>query len=468
MEFLSKLRASIARNDSLLCVGLDPRPDRIPPSFESVLAFNRAIVETTADLVCAYKPNYAFYEASGAEGLRTLRETIEFIPKDIPVILDAKRSDIGSTASAYARATFDVWGADAVTVNPYLGWDGIQPFLDYEDRGVFLLCHTSNPTAPDVQHWRQNGITLYEHIIDLAASRTRDERLGFVVGATYPSVLTEARRASPRSWLLVPGVGAQGGDIEAVVRAGLRPDGAGLIINSSRGILYAPKPREAAKDLRQRINRARETASRGPSEIQDLSGELIDALFEIGSVRFGDFKLRSGKRSPVYIDLRLLSSYPRVLDQSARLLVPLLRSLKYQRIAAIPYGGLPIGTAVSLALDVPLIYPRKEVKEYGTRRAVEGEYQTGDRVLVLDDLITTGGSKIEAIAPLEKLGLEVEDVVVLLDREQGGREHLEQHGYRLHALLGLEEMIDVLSRRGRISTAQRDEVRAFLARNRGL
>jgi len=441
MGFVKKLKASVARNDSLLCVGLDPRPDRIPPSYDSVLAFNTAIIEATADLVCAYKPNYAFYEALGLEGLRTLAETIERIPTDIPVILDVKRSDIGPSAAAYARAAFEVWKADAVTVNPYLGWDGVQPFLEYEDRGVFLLCHTSNPSAPKVQTWRQHGVPLYEHIIDLAISQTQDERLGFVVGATYPSVLREIREKIPRSWLLVPGVGAQGGDLEVVLKAGLRLDGSGLIVNSSRGVIYASSPREAAQDLRRRINLVRELRSLGSTKECEFAGDLIEALFDIGCVRFGDFVLRSGKRSPVYIDLRRLASYPRVLDQAVRMYIRLLRPLRFQRIAAIPYAALPIGTAVSLALDVPLIYPRKEAKRYGTRRGIEGEYAASDRVVLLDDLITEGGSKLEAIESLRREGLIVEDIVVLIDREGGGMEQLQAAGYRVHAAFTLSEMM---------------------------
>ncbi|NIO68712.1 MAG: orotate phosphoribosyltransferase, partial [Anaerolineae bacterium] len=169
---------------------------------------------------------------------------------------------------------------------------------------------------------------------------------------------------------------------------------------------------------------------------------------------------------PIYIDLRLLVSHPSTLRDVARAYAQLLRPLAFDRLAAIPYAALPIGTAVSLELGCPLIYPRKEVKGHGTKRAVEGEFQKGERVVVLDDLITTGASKLEAIAPLEELGLQVEDVVVLIDREQGGREYLEERGYRLHAVFGLGEMLDVLAQHGRISTAQRDEVKAFLAGSR--
>jgi len=157
MNFWDKLERSIRKRDSLLCVGLDPRPDRIPKRYVSVGDFNKAIIDATADQACIYKPNIAFYEALGEEGMRALRETLDYIPDDTPVLLDAKRSDIASTAAAYAKAAYEDLGVDALTVTPYLGRDGVDPFLAYEDRGVFLLCKTSNPSAGEIQDWTQGG-----------------------------------------------------------------------------------------------------------------------------------------------------------------------------------------------------------------------------------------------------------------------------------------------------------------------
>jgi uridine monophosphate synthetase len=455
---------------------------------DPIFAFNHAIVDATADLVCAYKPNFAFYEAQGLEGLAALRRTIEYIHEvtDVPVILDAKRSDIGSTAEAYARAAFEMWGADAVTVNPYLGHDAVQPFTAYADRGVFLLCHTSNPGATDLQTLECGGRPLYQVVAEQA---TRwGANVGLVIGATYPQALRAVREMAPQMWILLPGIGAQGGDLEAALAAGLDEHGSGIIVSASRSIIYAEHPRVVAQELRDRINAARRMpTSKIPNPKSKIPNpkshiptssrdQLILALADIGCMRFGDFTLHSGQRSPIYIDLRLLVSYPTVLRQVAQAYVRLLREdwgldighwdLKFDRLAAIPDAALPIGTAVSLEFGCPLIYPRKEVKAHGTRRAVEGEFQQGERVAVLDDLITTGASKLEAIAPLEELGLLVEDVVVLIDREQGGQEYLRERGYRLHAVFGLGEMLDVLAQHGRISTAQRDEVKAFLAGSR--
>jgi uridine monophosphate synthetase len=467
MSFWQKLETSIRWRDSLLCVGLDPDPERIPVRHSSVLDFLKAIVDATANLTCIYKPNIAFFEAMGDEGLRTLRQILDYIPWEIPILLDAKRNDISLTATAYARSVFERWGVDAVTVNPYLGRDGVEPFLAYEDRGVFVLCKTSNPSASEVQDWSQGGEPLYLHVARLADAWVQERQVGLVVGATYPEAIADLRTQSPYSWFLVPGVGAQGGEIEAVVRAGLRDDGLGLIINASRSVLYADDPAAAAAELRAQINRARARAQRaGQSHVRDRHQtevtRLACGLHEAGCVRFGDFVLHSGAHSPIYIDLRRLVTYPGLLQEVARAYVRLLRLVQYDRLAAIPYAGLPIGTAVALQTGMPLIYPRREAKEYGTKRQIEGEYHEGERVVLLDDLITTGGSKIDTMQPLVAEGLLVEDVVVLIDREQGGREDLARQGLRLHAVLTLRELVDALESEERLSTVDAQRVRDYL------
>jgi len=470
--FAEKLARAVAVNKSLLCIGLDPHPSHSPQALASeplpIFTFNKTIIDASHDLVCAYKPNFAFYEVQGLEGLAALRRTIDYIHEvtDVPVILDAKRGDIGSTAEAYARAAFEVWGADAVTVSPYLGHDSVQPFTAYADRGVFLLCHTSNPGATDLQTLDCGGRPLYQVVAEQAT--LWGANVGLVIGATYPQALRVVRAMAPQMWFLLPGVGAQGGDLEAALAAGLDEQGSGLIVNAARSIIYAQDPRAASQELRDRINAARSNIQYLTPNIQyptpiSSRDQLILALADIRCVCFGDFTLRSGQRSPIYIDLRLLVSHPNILRDVARSYAQLLRPLTFDRLAAIPYAALPIGTAVSLERGCPLIYPRKEVKGHGTRQTVEGEFQQGELVVVLDDLITTGASKLEAIAPLEELGLQVKDIIVLIDREQGGREDLEKRGYRLHAVFGLGEMLDVLAQHARISTAQRDEVKAFLA-----
>ena len=244
MTFTIKLAAAQSATRSRVCVGLDPDPARLPralrdrPTADAVLAFNRAIINATADVACAYKPNLAFYEALGADGWRVFADTVAAIPSNRLVIADAKRGDIGNTARMYARAFYDRVRADAVTVSPYMGSDAITPFLETEGRCAFVLVATSNPSGPELQALVADGGPVYRHTARLAveAAAERPGEAGFVVGATRSDLLAEIRAAYPDVPFLVPGVGAQGGDAAAVVAAA----GSGpLLVNSSRGILYA-------------------------------------------------------------------------------------------------------------------------------------------------------------------------------------------------------------------------------------
>ena len=265
MKFINKLLAASRANNSLLCVGLDPDPDKLP--VKDVLDFNRSIIEATSDLVCAYKPNLAFYEAIGASGMSTLKKTVACIPRHIHVIGDAKRGDIGNTAVAYARALFDYIKFDAVTLNPYLGLDSIEPFLNYAQRGVFILCRTSNRSAVDFQDIVDNfGMKLYESVALRAQEWNTRGNIGLVVGATYPDELKAIRKMCPNMPLLIPGIGAQGGDLELTVKNGTDAHGEKAVIVAARQVLYASRgadyaeaARAAATELRDSINAVRST-----------------------------------------------------------------------------------------------------------------------------------------------------------------------------------------------------------------
>jgi orotidine-5'-phosphate decarboxylase len=254
MRFTDKLLNASRKNESWLCIGLDPDAERMPEV--DVLQFNKAIVEATSDLVCAYKPNLAFYEALGTQGLVTLEKTIKHIPGHIPVIGDAKRGDIGNTAKAYAKALFSILGFDAATVNPYLGHDSIEPFISYRDKGVFILCRTSNKGAADFQDRRIDGLPLYEVVAQKAKEWNIHGNVGLVVGATYPEQLKKVRSICPEMPLLIPGIGAQGGDLASAVRYGVDAQGEKATINVSRQILYASREKDfaqAARDVAEKI-----------------------------------------------------------------------------------------------------------------------------------------------------------------------------------------------------------------------
>jgi orotidine-5'-phosphate decarboxylase len=265
MKFTDKLLHASRKNNSWLCIGLDPDPELMPRV--GVPQFNKAIIEATSDLVCAYKPNLAFYEALGTEGLAILEKTVKYMPSDIPVIGDAKRGDIGNTARAYAKALFSVLGFDAATVNPYLGYDSIESFINYQDKGVFILCRTSNKGAADFQDLRTDGLPLYEVVARKAKEWNTDGNIGLVVGATYPEELKKVRSICPEMPLLIPGIGAQGGDLASAVGYGVDARGEKAIINVSRKILYASKEkdfaqaaRNIAEKIRHQINEYRSKA----------------------------------------------------------------------------------------------------------------------------------------------------------------------------------------------------------------
>ncbi|HEX7642468.1 MAG TPA: orotidine-5'-phosphate decarboxylase [Burkholderiaceae bacterium] len=269
MTFIEKLSAAWTANQSLLCVGLDPDTAKFPAHLkgapDAIAQFCRAIIDVTADTACAFKPQIAYFAAQRAED--QLEDICAYLRErypHIPIVLDAKRGDIGATAEQYAREAFERYGADAVTVNPYMGFDSVAPYLEWQDRGAIVLCRTSNPGGSDLQFLTVDGKPLYQHVAGLVADKwNRNGQCALVVGATFPNELAQVRAIVGDMPLLVPGIGAQGGDIEATVKAGRTVAGAGMMINSSRAILYA-KPagdedfaaaaRRVARETRDAIN----------------------------------------------------------------------------------------------------------------------------------------------------------------------------------------------------------------------
>jgi orotidine-5'-phosphate decarboxylase len=296
VKFKDKLLSSARANKSWLCIGLDPDPSQFPSCFvkniDSILEFNKAIIDATSDIVCAYKPNAAFYEVHGPRGWEILQETIKAIPGEIPVILDFKRGDIGNTARMYAQSAFEYLGADAVTVNPYMGKDSLDPFLKYNDKGVFMLCLTSNPSSADLQKkiimlekppsgdflnpqakaktfaefFNLSTVELYIYVSRLAQSWNTNDNLGLVVGATSAEELDTVRRNIGEALpILIPGVGAQGGDLEKSVEYGSNLNGELAIINIARGVIYAGKGEEYKSDIRSAAEKYRDDINKAIS-----------------------------------------------------------------------------------------------------------------------------------------------------------------------------------------------------------
>lgn len=460
--FFNQLEQRSKTINSLLCVGLDPNPKDFT-SAEAVRDFCFRLIDQTSDVALAYKPNSGFFEAWGAAGYQALQEVIAHVPAGIPVVLDAKRGDIDSTAKGYAQSAFEVLNASCITLSPYLGADAIQPFLSYADKGVFLLCKTSNLGAGELQNLPVNNHYLYEVVAEKAQSWGSADQIGFVVGATDVEAMHKVRVIAPNTWFLVPGIGAQGGDLEAVVAAGLRSDGLGLLISASRSIATASDPLAEATRLRDAINAAREKFTPQPITASSDLESVARALAEAGCVKFGSFTLKSGKISPFYLDLRRLVSYPKYLNTVGAALANLLSKLPFDHIAAIPYAALPIGVSASLQSGRSLIYPRREAKAYGTGVNIEGVFNAGDTAVLLDDLATTGETKIEAIDRLKSADLVVKDIVVVIDREQGAADMLGQSGYNFHALVTLNQLLPVWEQQGYLSAEHHTEIKRYLA-----
>ena len=268
--FRERLAVAIERHDSLVCVGLDPVPERLPQGIsrdaDGIVEFNRRLIEATADLACCFKPNFPFYGALGARGVEALQQTIDAVPDEVPVLLDCKMGDIGSTAERWAHMAFAELGADAVVINPYMGSDAVAPFLECGDKGIFVLCHTSNPGAADFERLPVEGSPLYEHVALKALEWNRAHgNCGLVVGATQAGSMARLRQLAPHLPFLVPGVGSQGGDLEGAVSDGLCADGSGVLINASRSIIFASDgadfteaARRATEGLRNQINAVRQ------------------------------------------------------------------------------------------------------------------------------------------------------------------------------------------------------------------
>jgi len=476
MSFLLRLTEAIRSRDSLLVVGLDPNPElleswrRDHPRHGSLLSaarqWIRSVIRDTADHVCAYKPSLGFYQALGPIGLDLLREVRELIPPDLPLLVDAKHGDLNS-ASVLAQWLFRDLGADAVSVTPWAGQDVAAPFLLHADRGVVVVVHSSSPAARRVQHHPDAERPLFLQVVrDCQRWATADQLL-LEVGTDDPGLLGQVRAEAPGRFLLLRSLWSDAGRLEPLLAAGLGPAVDDLLLPLPQDRLVAPGLAADTRALRDRINRERqrlaERTDRVPSDRCPLwlpapapgdTDALILALFDQGCLLFGDYVQASGEVFPYYLDLRTVISNPALFQRLLHAYAQAMEGLPFDRLAGIPYGSLPTATGLSLQLHKPLIYPRKETKAHGTRRLIEGDFEPGDRVLVVDDVLISGGSMLDGVDKLRRSQLVVNDVVVLVDHGSGGRGRLEQQGLRCHAVLTFEGIRAVLQSAGRLSGEQ--------------
>jgi uridine monophosphate synthetase len=470
VTFFDKLNGVVELNQSLLSLRLDPDPEIWPKhygSWETISShlwglqeWLQFLIAETTDLVCAYKLTLEFYRALGSSGLELLRQTLKAIPDRIPVILDAQYSGLNAS-TIFAQVIFLDWNVDAVTLNPYIGQDEVAPFLLYPDKAVFILCATANPSAAVLQEYPTAAAPFYLNLVREAKTWGSPEQLG-LFGEGSPEVFARIRSLAPERLILA---GDLSGDLNETLKVGLNANGDGLLVPVPEEMLGSQNPREPIRALREEINQVREQVAQGNPTcslwLPDVCllqehphKELILQLYDIGCIQFGEYVQASGATFPYYIDLRTIISHPQVFEQVLCAYAEILAELNFDRIAGIPYGSLPTATGLGLRLNVPMIFPRKEVKAHGTRRLVEGKFREGETVVVIDDILITGKSVREGAQKLESVGLKVCDIVVFIDHEEGVKERLEQQGYRSHAVLTISEIAQTLYEAGRLNAEQ--------------
>ena len=482
MNFFAKLNKAIAQNNSLLVVGLDPNPEMMPSWGEWAIGSKETInltdklqawlewvIEETSDRVCAYKPTLGFYQALGVAGLELLDRILTKIPNHIPVILDAKHSDL-NTSTVFAHTIFAQWQVDAVTLSPYAGQDHAAPFLVYADKAVFILCHTSNPGAFALQEYPHPDNPFYLEVVKQVQSWGTMEQLYLEVGSNNPDIIGKIRAVAPERIILLRSIWAEGTDFQQIIQAGFDQNGEGLLIPIPQDLLSTENLAQQLQKLNQEVEQTRSKLIQIGSTCELWTSnvclfnkhphqELILQLFDIGCLLFGEYVQASGATFSYYIDLRKIISNPQLFNQVIKAYAEILKNLTFDRIAGIPYGALPTATGLALNLHRPMIFPRKEVKAHGTRRVIEGNFNSGEKVVVVDDILISGKSVMEGAAKLESADLKIEDIVVFIDHEGGVKDRLAQNGYCAHSVLTISEITETLYEAGRITPEQYQTVK---------
>ena len=470
MKFFDMLEARIEKTHSLLCVGLDPQGQELTEhSPKGLKAFCNRLIEATKDIACCYKPNSAFFEAIPG-GVEALAEIIKTIPDDIPVLLDVKRGDISTTAQAYAEAAKQV-GAHGVTLNCYMGYDALKPFLEEDWGGCFILCKTSNPSSNEFQILRARDTDGEERFLyEIFARKAAEWGTGVVVGATDGTALRNVRALCPDIWILAPGVGAQGGDLDDTIRAAIRNDGKGIVIPISRGISRAEDPHAAAMHYRDQINESiqRVLAERSQaveSDLTQIQKRFIEAAIRASVLRFGEFKLKSGRLSPYFFNMGNFKSGQDMYDVAECYAKTILDSgLEFDVIFGPAYKGIPLCASVAAALsqhgrNVEFAYNRKEAKDHGEGGCIVGSLLKDKRVLVIDDVITAGTATRESVGIIEAEGGKVVGLVIALNRQEKGNDSevsaVQQieidYKFPVVSIVDLNALIDYLNQKGDLS-----------------
>ncbi|MEL6929074.1 MAG: bifunctional orotidine-5'-phosphate decarboxylase/orotate phosphoribosyltransferase [Cyanobacteria bacterium J06600_6] len=473
MNFTEKLNRAIATNNSLLVVGLDPNLEMMPEAYQNqddllagIEAWLRWVINSTSDRVCAYKPTLGFYQALGIPGLQLLERILTAIPQSIPIILDVKHSDL-NTSTVFAKTIFEQWQVDAVTLTPYAGQDHAAPFLVYADRAVFILAHTSNPKAETLQLFPNLEQPFYLQVVKEAQSWATPEQLYLEVGTTNVDILRKIRAIAPERTILLRSLWSKKNNLESLIETGLNSAGEGLLIPIPQDFLSSNDLSKKVATLNQKLNIYRQNKSdRGASceiwtsDVCLLSSHpyqsLILELFDIGCLLFGEYVQASGATFSYYIDLRKIISNPHIFNQVLDAYGDIVQQLEFDRIAGIPYGALPTATGLALNLQRPMIFPRKEVKAHGTRRLIEGNFNPGEKVVVIDDILISGKSVMEGADKLKSAGLEIDDIVVFIDHEGGVKQRLADNGYNAYSVLSISEITNTLYEADRINQEQYD------------
>ncbi|AFZ44734.1 Orotidine-5'-phosphate decarboxylase, Orotate phosphoribosyltransferase [Halothece sp. PCC 7418] len=462
MNFIDKLERAIAQNNTLLILALDPNPEMIPQG-EKVEDWLALIIEKTQDKVCAYKPTLGFYQAMGESGFALLQNILQLIPARIPIILDAKHGDL-NTSTLVAKTVFEKWGIDGITINPLSGQDQAAPFLLHPDKTVFVTCRTSNPTASMIQDYPHATSPLYLELVREAQKWGTSEQVALEIGTNDANILRTVRQNAPERLILSRSLW-NSTEIAPLIAAGLNHHGSGLLIPVPQDFLRQETLEDSMIDLNQNINAIRQDVAKKDQICQIWTSDvcfltdhphqdLILQLYDLDCILFGDYIQASGEKFPYYIDLRKIISQPQIFQQVLNAYSEILQTLTFDRIAGIPYGALPTATGLSLRLHHPMIYPRKEVKAHGTRRVIEGHFELGETVVVIDDILISGKSAIEGAEKIESQGLNVEDIVVFIDHEKGVKDRLKAKGYNAHSVLKISEINQTLYEAGRISPEQ--------------